>query len=280
MSTMSTDCRAVMPVLAHSWHNGGLVVRRSVAFAWRTCVFAARPHDPPTCGAVRYLSRQLLDCSATRLAINEILRVSRLGRGCRLYLRFRVTSCADVRGGAAVGGGDLSVHRYRGFDPSVGVRRGCDAGGAGWRMTRCCAPRSRPMTGFVFSHTGRRGGRGVHLADVGGGRRRRRAARTGVARTDGDGDRRGRATGRRLLRHGAKSGRAGDGRRPRRPDPRGGLDCGSARRCRASEPRTAPAAGLAEPDRDLSTRRAGLADGIPAVTNDRFHSRQSAARGQ
>ena len=30
--------------LAHSWHNGGLVVRRSVAFAWRTCLFTARAH--------------------------------------------------------------------------------------------------------------------------------------------------------------------------------------------------------------------------------------------
>ena len=63
-------------------------------------------------------------------------------------------------------------------------------------------------------------------------------------------------------------------------DSGGGLDCGSAQRCRASEPRTAPAAGLTEPDRDLSTRRAGLADGIPAVTNDRFQSRESAACGQ
>ena len=40
-----------LPVLAHSWHNGSLVVRRAVAFAWRTRLFAARPHDPPTCGA-------------------------------------------------------------------------------------------------------------------------------------------------------------------------------------------------------------------------------------
>ena len=44
--------------------------------------------------------------------------------------------------------------------------------------------------------------------------------------------------------------------------------------------RTAPAAGLAEPDRDLSTRRAGLADGVSAVTDDRFQSWESAARGQ
>ena len=55
---------------------------------------------------------------------------------------------------------------------------------------------------------------------------------------------------------------------------------GLLERCRACEPRTAPAAGLTEPDRDLSTRRAGLADGIPAVTNDRFQSWESAACGQ
>jgi hypothetical protein len=37
-----------LPVLAHSWHNGGLVVRRAVAFAWRTRLFTARPHAPPS----------------------------------------------------------------------------------------------------------------------------------------------------------------------------------------------------------------------------------------
>ena len=37
--------------------------------------------------------------------------------------------CHD--GGCSFGGGDVSVHRCRGFDPSVGGRRGWDAGGAG-----------------------------------------------------------------------------------------------------------------------------------------------------
>ena len=37
--------------------------------------------------------------------------------------------CHD--GGCSFGGGDVSVHRRRGFDPSVGGRRRCDAGGAG-----------------------------------------------------------------------------------------------------------------------------------------------------
>ena len=41
-----------------------------------------------------------------------------------------VRFCAGVRGGTAFGGCDVSVHRYRGFDPSVGGRRAIDAGGA------------------------------------------------------------------------------------------------------------------------------------------------------
>src|ERR1700687_2621331 len=40
-----------LPVLAHSWHNGGLVVRRAVAFAWRPRLSAAKPRDSLTCGA-------------------------------------------------------------------------------------------------------------------------------------------------------------------------------------------------------------------------------------
>ena len=40
--------------------------------------------------------------------------------------------CWGVRsGGRSFGGGDVFVHRCGGFDPSVGVRRASDAGGAG-----------------------------------------------------------------------------------------------------------------------------------------------------
>jgi hypothetical protein len=45
--------------------------------------------------------------------------------------RVYVTSFAGAYGGAPDRGGDLSVHRRGGFNPSVGGRRGCDAGGAG-----------------------------------------------------------------------------------------------------------------------------------------------------
>jgi hypothetical protein len=43
-----------------------------------------------------------------------------------------VRFCGGVRscGGCSFGGGDVFVHRCRGFDPSVGVRRGRDAGRA------------------------------------------------------------------------------------------------------------------------------------------------------
>jgi hypothetical protein len=48
-----------------------------------------------------------------------------------------VTFCGGVRcsGGCSCGGGDVSVHRCRGFDPSVGSRRGRDAGAAGPRKS-------------------------------------------------------------------------------------------------------------------------------------------------
>ncbi len=44
-----------------------------------------------------------------------------------------VRFCWGVRccGGCSFGGGDVSVHRCGGFDPSVGDRRASDAGGAG-----------------------------------------------------------------------------------------------------------------------------------------------------
>ena len=50
----------------------------------------------------------------------------------------------------------------------------------------------------------------------------------------GHGDRRGRAARGRLLRRGAQSCRAGDGRRARRSDPGGRVDGGSAQRSRSA----------------------------------------------
>ena len=40
-----------LPVLAHSWHNGGLVDRHSVAFVWADLPFRRGPLDPRACGA-------------------------------------------------------------------------------------------------------------------------------------------------------------------------------------------------------------------------------------
>ena len=101
--------------------------------------------------------------------------------------------CWGVRGGCSFGGGDVFVHRCGGFDPSVGGRRGCDAGGAG-RPRRgvraaieahggCCS--STPVT--VCAPRSRR--------QVCGGCSGGRAAGAGVAGADGARDRRGRAAG-------------------------------------------------------------------------------------
>ena len=99
--------------------------------------------------------------------------------------------CHD--GGCSFGGGDVSVHRRRGFDPSVGGRRRWRCG---WRwppMTRCCARRSRrTAVGHVQAHR-RWCVRRVRVTEVSGGCRDSRAAGTGIAGADGDGDRRGRA---------------------------------------------------------------------------------------
>ena len=61
--------------------------------------------------------------------------------------------CVGVRGGAAVGGGDVPVHRYRGFDPSVGGRRRCDAGGAG-PHDQVLRSAIEAHGGCLFKHTG------------------------------------------------------------------------------------------------------------------------------
>ncbi len=127
----------------------------------------------------------------------------------------------------------------------------------------------------------RRGGRGVRLADVGGGCCGRRAAGAGVAGADGAGDRRGRTAGRGLLRHGAQPRRAGDGRRARRSDPGGRLDGGSAQRCRSGGSGTATVAGLCRTrSRCFKLARTGPADGISAIAGARFESGKSAACDQ
>ncbi len=65
-----------------------------------------------------------------------------------------VRFCGGVRccGGCSFGGGDVSVHRCRGFDPSVGDRRRWRCGRRWPPMTRCCARRSR-RTGAGCSST-------------------------------------------------------------------------------------------------------------------------------
>ena len=65
--------------------------------------------------------------------------IARNSRRKRVYWH-SVGFCVRV---GSVWGCDVSVHRYRGFDPSVGSRRGRDARGVWPRMTRCCARRSR-----------------------------------------------------------------------------------------------------------------------------------------
>ena len=49
------------------------------------------------------------------------MRVSKVSRGLLCGSGPGVTSCAGVRRGPAFWDCDVSVHRYRGFDPSVGV---------------------------------------------------------------------------------------------------------------------------------------------------------------
>ncbi len=73
-----------------------------------------------------------------------------------------VPSCANV---GSIGGCDVSVHRYRGFDPSVGVRRGRDAGGAG-RARRGVAFGDRGARRVLVQAHRRWRGSGVRVAEV------------------------------------------------------------------------------------------------------------------
>ncbi len=149
-------------------------------------------------------------------------------RGSVSYVAF----CGGVRScGCPFGGGDVSVHRRGGFDPSVGDRRGRDA-------DRPRRPRRRVVQGdrgarglVVQAHRGRRVC-GVRVADVRRGCRGGRAAGAGVAGADGHRDRRGRAAGGGLLRCGAEPCCTGNGCRARWSDSRGRVDGGSADRCR------------------------------------------------
>ncbi len=63
--------------------------------------------------------------------------------------------CGGVRscGGCSFGGGDVFVHRCRGFDPSVGGRRRWDAGGSR-RPRRGVASAIEAHRGWLFKHTG------------------------------------------------------------------------------------------------------------------------------
>ena len=131
--------------------------------------------------------------------------------------------CHD--GGCSFGGGDVSVHRCRGFDPSVGGRRGCDAGGPA-AHDEVLRTAIEEHDGFLFSHTGD----GVVAAfaspssAVDAAVAAQRALELPVRM--GHRDRGGRAAGRGLLRHGAQPCGAGDGRRAWRSDPAGRLDGG------------------------------------------------------
>ena len=175
-----------------------------------------------------------------------------------------VPFCAGVRGGAAFGSGDVSLHRHRGVDPSVGGRRRRDAGGAGCAR-RGVAHGDRGARRFLVQpHRGWRRGR-VRLAEVRRRRRRGRAAATGIAGADGDRDRRSGTAGRGLLRDGAQPRGTGDGRRPRRSDPGGRLDGGSARWRDAGQSGRAAITRRRESDHGVSTAGTGTATEFPPL---------------
>ncbi len=195
----------------------------------------------------------------------RLTRGSKVSRGLLRGSGPGVTSCAGVRRGPAFGGGDVSVHRCRGFDPSVGGRRGCDAGGAGRprrgvahgdRGARRAACSSTPVTGCA-PRSPRRGQRWM--------RRWLRSGQLELPVRMGHGDRRGRAARRGLLRCGAQPCRAGDGRRARRSDPAGRVDGGSAQRSRPGRSGAATVAGCADAGRGVSGPSGGPADGVSAA---------------
>ena len=81
----------------------------------------------------------------------------------------------------------------------------------------------------------------------------------------------------RLLRCGAQSCRAGDGRRARRSDPVGRVDGGSAQRSGSGGSGAAAVAGCADAGRGVSGPSAGPAHGVSAVAGARRESGEPAA---
>ena len=108
--------------------------------------------------------------------------------------------------------------------------------------------------------------------------RDRRTVGSRVAGADGIGDRRSRIARRRLLRRGAESRGARDGRRARRPDPADRLDGGSAQRSRLAGSRAAPAAGPADHGRGVPGPGARTAHRVSRAAGAGHESREPAPR--
>ena len=190
-----------------------------------------------------------------------------------------VRFCRGVRscGGCSFGGGDVSVHRCRGFDPSVGGRRAMRCGRRWPSTTRCCARRSRRTAGScsstpatVCARRSRRPRSAVDAA-VAAQRELELPVRMGIATGEAelrDGG---------LLRCGAQSCRAGDGRRAWWSDPVGRVDGGSAQRSGSAGSGAATVAGSADPGRGVSGPSSGSAHGVSAVAGAGCESGKPAA---
>ena len=154
------------------------------------------------------------------------------------------------------------------------TRRAC---GRRWPpMTRCCAMRSR-STGAGCSSTPVTGCAPRSRHPIRGGCRGGRAAGTGVAGADGHRDRRSRVAGGGLLRCGAQSCGAGDGRRAWRSDPVGRVDGGSAQRRRSGGSGAAAVAGSAHRGRGVPGPSRGPAHGLSGVAGAGCESGEPAA---
>ena len=170
-------------------------------------ISAPDPGAPVSISVAESPSRQTYTCqpltrNIVRFGVtvsDSIFRPYGRDHRCRKQIRSRRIVAPCRRGAQTFRGGDLPVHRHRGFDPSVGVRRGVDAAGAWSLTTRFCArPLRRMAVGCSSTPVTACARRSV--AAVGGRRRGRRAACAGVAGADGRRDRRGGATRGGLLR--------------------------------------------------------------------------------